>query len=284
MTVDAALNAMLRLLLPIAALVLGALAVTALLDRMALSDKAAEQRALKQRDADLTARALAPGSALACLNGGAGETVETACEKAVFANAETAAAAVAYTAARLTLLKDVAATQDAGLAAAFAASRRALELDRFGLTAHVLAEREGCTVDLCPAFAVLRDTTVVQANLKAQAYDTYVARYAAAWGKSDPKDALKQAPVAEAPPPAAAPGPAVASAPEPTAGHMPMSSKFDFPSAASIPPVSIMNAEPPPPKHAEAGKDAAKDKAEADAVPVPQRRPQAQAAPPAAAR
>jgi len=279
MTVDAALNTILRLLLPVAALVLGALAVTALLDRMTQADKAAELRALRQRDAALTALALAPGSTLACLAGGAGEAVETACENAVFASAEAAAAAVTYTAARIALLKDAAAVPDTGLAEALMPSRRALELDRFGLTAHLLAEREGCTAERCAAFALLHETGAVKANLKAHAYDTYVARYAANWGKSEPKDA----PVAEAPPPAA--GPAVASVPEPaeSAGHMPLSSKYDFPSAASIPPVSIINAEPPLPKAAEAKetpKDSPKAAAEGD-VPVPPKRPVGQAPAPA---
>jgi len=279
MTIDAALNTILRLLLPVAALALGALAVTALLDRMTLGDKAAELRAFKQRDAELTALALAPGSALSCLAGGAGEAVETACEKAVFASAETAAAAVAYTAARLTLLKDVAAVPDAGLLEAFAPSRRALELDRFGLMAQVLAEREGCSAERCPAFALLRDTGAVKANLKAQSYNAYVARYAASWSKTEPKETTKPAPVAEAQPPAAMPGPAVASAPEPVeaAGHVPVASKYDFPSAASIPPVSIMNAEPALPKAAEA-KEPAKAAAEGE-VPVPPKRPQAAPAP-----
>jgi len=56
-----------------------------------------------------------------------------------------------------------------------------------------------------------------------------------------------------------------------------VSGKYDFPSAASIPPVSIMNAEPAVPKAA-AEAQAAEPKAEAGtAVPVPQKRPQAQA-------
>src|SRR5689334_18801129 len=45
---------------------------------------AADRRALQTRETDLAARAVMPGSALGCLNGIANETVETACEKAVF--------------------------------------------------------------------------------------------------------------------------------------------------------------------------------------------------------
>lgn len=270
-SIDGALNATLRLLLPLAVLAAGALAVIVLLDRMALDERAAERRALMQRNVELIGHALTPGSALSCLDGGVGEAVENACETAVFADPQAAAAAVAYTGARLMLLKDAAAlaAQDDTFLEPFAATRRALELDRFGLAAHVLAERDGCTAERCAAFALLRDTTAVKANLRAQAFDSYVARYAAAWTKNEQKEepvAEKQAPAAVASAPAA----------EPTAHPVP--NKYDFPSAASIPPVSIMNAEPPLPKAAEA--PAAPT--DGEAVPVPPKRPQSQAATPPA--
>ena len=69
-------------------------------------DLTADRRALQARGADLAGRAVMPGSALGCLNGVANETVETACEKAVFAKPETAAAAVAYVTAQLDVLAD----------------------------------------------------------------------------------------------------------------------------------------------------------------------------------
>ena len=78
----------------------------AILDRMAQDERAAERRALAQRCADLSVQALAPGSTLACLDGAAGEAVDNACEKTVFAGPQATAAAVAYMAARLTLLAD----------------------------------------------------------------------------------------------------------------------------------------------------------------------------------
>ena len=262
-----------RLLLPVATIVVVALAAIALLDRMAHDSQAAERRALLQRHAELDVGALAPGSALACLDGGAGEAIENACEKAVFADAQSAASAVAYTGARLALLKDASAFArrgQAGFIDTFAGTRRALELDRFGLAAHVLATRDGCTADACAGFALLRDTGALKANLRVHAFDGYVARYAAAWNKSDAKTEPKNEPMAEKQP--VAPAAPVASAPAP---HQPVSSRYDFPSAASIPPVSIMNVEPPLPKGAEASSDSG-------AVPVPPKRPQTQAATPPA--
>ena len=98
------------------------------------------------------------------------------------------------------------------------AQQRALELDRFGLAAHVLASRDGCTADDCAAFALLRDTAALKANLQVHAFDAYVARYAAAWTKSDaktePKNEPKNEPMAEKKP--GAPAAPVASAPVPS--------------------------------------------------------------------
>ena len=74
-------------------------------------------------------------------------------------------------------------------------ARRAIELDRYGIAAHVLAMRDGCTAEQCVAFVWLRDVTVLKANLKAQVYDQYVSRYAAAWNA----EAEKQTPVAAQP-------------------------------------------------------------------------------------
>jgi hypothetical protein len=233
-------------------------------------DAAAERRALQTRQADLAARALTPGSPLACLDGDAGEVVEAACEKALFAKPETAAAAVTYVTARLSLLADALALADEELTPTVAGLRRALELDRYGIAAHVLASRDGCNVESCVAFAWVEDPTALKANLKARAFDAYVQRYEAAWKKE--AEAPKPPEVANAAPPAAA-------EPEQTPGHSPVSSRYDFPSAASIPPVSIMNKEPArPPEGAAAAAQSEPQSTEAAPAqpPVPPKRPQTQ--------
>ena len=170
--------------------------------------------------------------------------MENACEKTVFAGPQSTAAAVAYMAARLTLLADglaFARHGDPDFAAALAGLRRAIELDRFGVAAHVLAVRDGCTAERCAAFALLGDANVIKANLKAQVFDQYVSRYAADWDKIARRSPVKPT----------APAPRCASAMRPSApAKTPVPDKYDFPSAASIPPVSIMNAEPPLPKEA----------------------------------
>jgi hypothetical protein len=235
-----------------------------------LRERAAERRALDQRVSELNARAVGPGSALACLDAGAGDTVETACEKAVFATPQSVAEAVSYVSARLALLADATefvrrtgSNYESGLAPL----RLAIETDRYGLVAHVLSVRDSCTPLLCDSYVLLHDPDRVQANLRERLFDRYVDRYAAKWAtQTQPATA----PVAETPSPyatasvpTAAPAPPTAAAP----------SKFDFPSAASIPPVSIMNAEPgtPPEPKSEA-------KPESKAVARPQHPTAARAA------
>jgi hypothetical protein len=183
----------------------------------------------------------------------------------VFASAQSAAGAVAYMAARLKLLADAATSDDADIAAALASTRRAVALDRYGIAAHVLATRDGCTAAKCAAFALVDDASALRANLRAQTFDQYVSRYVANWNKT--------APLAEKPPPAVGGSPTAAvKAGEP----------WDFPSAASIPPVSIMNAEPPPPKTADAQAPADKPRLKGSDASA-QARPAVSATKPAAA-
>jgi hypothetical protein len=204
-----------------------------LLDRLAERDRADERRALDLRILELSARALTPGSPLGCLEPNLGETMDAACEKAVFAGPETIAAANAYVAGSVSLLADAVANgwdvyYDAGLAAL----RHRLETDRFGLVAQVLAG-EGCSAAKCEKFALFADAGRVSANLKARAFENLVAHYSAGW----PQSASAAAPAASAAPPAP-----VAAAPPPPAPSV--GSGINFPSAASIPPVSIMTNEP----------------------------------------
>ncbi len=191
-----------------------------------------ERHLLAARAQDLLTRAAAPGSALACLDAIAGDTVESWCEKAVFQSPEATAAAVSYVTAQLALLADFSAqAQRPGgrVPMALATLRRAIETDRFGFVAHTLTVRDGCTPSACDAFALLEDSSRIAANVSKHTYDLYVARHAAAWPASG------KAPVAAATMP-----PVPADVPT---GSVERKGVF-FPSAASIPPVSIMDTEP----------------------------------------
>jgi hypothetical protein len=196
-----------------------------------------DRRALEDRKTALMTGAIAPGSALSCLDEMAGETVSAACEKAVFASPEAVASAVKYVAAQLALLKDgtAYAMQDSGYASELAPLRAAIELDRFGLVAHVLADREGCTAERCDAVAAFQDQSRVMANLRDRSFDEQVKRYTASWNAPRPADGV----VAAVGPPVSLPG---------ATGPGTVAPKYDFPSSKSIPAVSIMAPEGPPPK------------------------------------
>jgi hypothetical protein len=224
------LGAVTRYAIMVVALILAA----GLLEHLALRDRNAERRALDARVGELTARAVAPGSVLACLEGTAGEAVETACEKALFASPETIAAAIAYVSARLTLLADFdgLGKREGRSSSVISMLRVAAANDRFGLVAHLLSYRDNCTPAVCDAFSLIGDTSRVAANMRERTFDNLVERYAATWhGRAEANEKSPSTP---------APGTPVASTP----AVAPSSVNYDFPSAASIPPVSIMNAEP----------------------------------------
>jgi hypothetical protein len=244
----------------VALVMIGAAASWAVLDGSAARDVVAERRALDGRVHELLTRAAMPGSALACLDAIAGDTVEGSCEKALFQTPEAMAAAVSYVSAQLTLLADLTAhigRPGTSIPPALVNLRRAIETDRFGLVARVLAVRDGCTADACPAFALVHDSSRIIANLSDHTYDLYVTRHSAVW------PAIPKSPVASV-----APG----TAPETTAGR---GTAIFLPSAASIPPVNIMNAEPPLPAEPQGAPSATRPAP----TPNPQRRPAASNAP-----
>jgi hypothetical protein len=78
------------------------------------SNPGSGRRSLDDRKAALMAGAIAPSSALSCLDEIAGEAVEGACEKAVFASPEAVAAGVKYVTAQLELLNDGTAYAERG--------------------------------------------------------------------------------------------------------------------------------------------------------------------------
>jgi hypothetical protein len=225
-------------------LLVGAAVAWAILSTTSAGTFAAQRRALDARLLEMTTRAVMPGSALACLEAVAGELVEASCEKALFASPEATAASVAYVAAQLALLADGIEYQrrsGANYESALGGLRHAVETDRFGIVAHVLSDRDGCSVDRCDSFGLLRDASQVSDNLVGHKYETYVMRHASEWLQSALSLVAANAPPASpSPPPAPLPAPgqsqASAAAGKPNGLY--------FPSSASIPPVSIMNAEP----------------------------------------
>lgn len=248
---------------------LSASLIWAVLQNAAVRDRGAQRSALKLRATELTARALAPGSALACLDALAGETVQAACERAVFATPANVASAVAYVAAQYALLADMTAfsrQSGAGIADDLVPLRRGLEADPFGLVAHVLVRRDGCSSERCQGFALLRDPSHVRTNIIARTLQHYIDHYREVWARTPD---VRPAGVADLAPTGTA---------DPSKRKVPVN--IDFPSAASIPPISIMNPEPKAtPAIAEAvRKRAEKPKEKAEPVWRPAASPPAQAA------
>lgn len=230
----------------------GAMLVYTLLERSAGNDQAAERRAVEARAAELTARSLASGSALGCLDAVANMLVEEACERPLFASPEAVAAAVAYVDARLSLLAASAALadRDPSYQPVLERLRRGLEADRYGLVAHVLTTR-GCSGADCAELRLLRDPARIVANMKSRLFETSIGAHALAWpaGNGSGAAATASAPAPQATTGAGLRTPALSSVPP--APGAPNSAKFDFPSATSIPPVSIMNPEPGAPAESE---------------------------------
>jgi hypothetical protein len=246
-------------------------------EHAAASQRNAEREALAQRAMALAASAQAPGTALGCLEGMAGEQVEIACERAVFATPDTVAAAVTRVAAQLGLLADaLAAAQasDARYDTIIGAARRGLEADRYGIVAHVLLQEDNCSAEQCEILNLLSDANRVRSNLREKPFNALVAKYAPSWA-----NARLGPPVADlsrALPPSAPGSPS----------GVPVSSKYEFPSSSSIPPVNIMGSETspaPPAAGAQAPAAPGGSAAAAEAPPVPPRRP-ANAARPRAPR
>jgi len=164
--------------------------------------------------------------ALSCIDDLAGETVLTACEKVLFGSAESTAAALSYAASQITWLTafgDVAAA-NASMTPELQMVRRAVERDRYGLMAYVLAARDHCTPSDCAAFRAVTDRNQIVANLNERTYERLIVRYAPSWNMP----AVTPAPVAALPP------------------SMPIGkpTNAEFPTAASTPPISIMTPEP----------------------------------------
>ena len=207
------------------------------LDYFARRDILAERQALDTRAFELTARAMAPGSALACLDAIAGDVVEDACEKALFASPE-ADRCRRYLCCR--------ATFAAGFRRRPRPSRRCgLERDAAARTpsrptrsgswrtssrSAMVARRRNVACSRC-----CRTPAESSANLAERVFDARLKTYAAAWPASGGRPVASNAPPAAAPQPMAATGPRVPN-------------NLYFPSSSSIPPVNIMTAEPAAPQ------------------------------------
>jgi hypothetical protein len=213
-------------------------------------DHAEEGRVILQRIFDLTALQAGSQSALGCLDVSPGDPLEEICERTIFANPQTVASANAFVAARFSVLGEAlpyATAVRSPSAEAVVSLRQVVENDPFGIAAHVLAARYGCSASQCSAFAMLADISKVVANLNARTYENLVSRYAPSWQGQGFEVPAVSSLLGQGPPVVAA---VLGSSPNlravPT-GAPPKG--LNVPPASSIPAVSIMTEEPsaPPP-------------------------------------
>jgi len=229
-----------------------------------------QRRAIEERIAALRTQAVASGT-LACLER-ATEALQASCAQSLFASPGVISSAGIYIASRLDAMK--AARRYSGPRTpqfddAVATLERSLQEDPFGLAADILVRREGCTAERCEAFSLFADPARLADNIRNKTFDANVARYTAAWGA--PQSAA----------PAGLPLPALTPGGETRA---PIPDKYELPSAASIPPVSIMTDEPPRAAPAPAAKDRPAAPPQEAAAPAAQPAPPSEQAetPPAA--
>jgi hypothetical protein len=145
------------------------------------------------------------------------------CEKVLFASPENVAAAISYTSAQLALLTEIEAhlggQQDNAVTIRL---RRSLEADPFGVVAHVFI-LSGCSSDSCKFFDLFQDTRKIRSDLIAQIFEKHLAQYEQeVWAKvAEPEQHVAALPTRRKP-----------------------LANITYPSAASIPAVSIMEPEP----------------------------------------
>jgi len=282
-----------RLLIGATAGAIIAIALVAVLEQMAESGQSEARRALLARNTQLTVQAMAPGSALACLDAEPGETVVNACEMAMFESPQAVAGATAYMRARIAILREAVAHAgrgDSEMLKDLESARRGVERDRFGVAAYVLAHDYGCTAGQCAAFSIVNNPARLKADLDAKPFEALVARHEVTWARPPAEPGT---PVAAASPPISGaqasvqpPGPAVgkAGALAPSGTLHPIDPRWKLPSSDSIPAVSIMTPEPKVSKTEAAPPATAPQAPHEQATPLPPKRPQVEAAPAPQAR
>lgn len=141
--------------------------------------RGSERNAFAQRASALLAQTSQSGM-LSCVDGSTNETLNEACEKALFSEPPRTAAALALTRQRLAFIADVVAYptgRELPLRDQIDNLRTATEADPFGFVAQILAEKENCTSDSCARFSLLRNSSHVQENLKEKKFEILLAKH-----------------------------------------------------------------------------------------------------------
>jgi hypothetical protein len=204
-----------------------------------IEQRTSEVRLLAARAWALEMQALAPGSIFACLHEIADEALKSACERVLFQSPQAIAAALQYRESQLEIFEEglrLGAVKGA-LKQPLNRVQRMLERDQFGITAYVLATRRGCSEVSCDSLVQFGAATRVRAHLQQGTFQRRL------------DETFLPTPAVAARSPTPDPGRAVID-PRPVGGgtppskFKPLGEQYSLPSAASIPPISIMNDEP----------------------------------------
>jgi hypothetical protein len=148
------------------------------------ASRLAERRALEDRASALFGQTIQPGSVLSCIDGSPAPAMFEACERALFAEPQRVAAAVAIVTQRISYLADAlhfASARDAGYLNRIEPLRKAIEADPYGFVAYVLANEHNCTLEACERFKLLRDPARVKENLRVRRFEAFMVKHSAAW-------------------------------------------------------------------------------------------------------
>lgn len=149
----------------------------------------AERRAIEDRVA-LLSQANQPESVLGCLHVSVAPALNEACERTIFAEPQRITSAIAVTADRLALLHDgvTYADRDPGFADRLEPLRRSLELDPYGIVAHVLETDFKCIAESCPRLRMFKDSEKIKANLAKATFNGLLAKHKESWAKNSSED------------------------------------------------------------------------------------------------
>lgn len=147
------------------------------------ASRSVERKAIEDRAEAILTQTAATDSVLGCLSVSSMQTLDEACEKAIFAEPQRVAAALGVTAERMMLLNDASiyAAREPGFLDRFDPLRKSLEADQYGFVANVLANDYKCLPDSCTRMRMFKDPEKVKANLANRKFEALLAKHKANW-------------------------------------------------------------------------------------------------------
>lgn len=157
-----------------------------------------ERRALDVRAAQLFSQTVQPGTVFACVDGSLAPAMLEGCERSLFAEPHTAAAAVAVVTMRLAFLADAlqfANERDAAYLGRIESLRNSIEADPYGLVGYVLSINHNCTAESCDRLDMFRNAERVKENIRVRRFEAIMAKHAPGWRGASATEADSESPL-----------------------------------------------------------------------------------------